>query len=555
MLQGFDRFAPKNERNDKFIALVRKKAEKMVGTPIYDLPFSEFLKFYETGSRVEYEELYMEHRKRLWHFAAMALYEDDPVWVRELSDTISAICGEPVWTFPAHVSEDASFKEMRDRIDLFAAETSEALAETVYLLGDRLPKHIVDMVKFNIEERIVEPFINVDQGYPKNNWQAVCNGCVAITLMELSFTEAFEKTKDRIVEGLNIFLDSYPDDGICLEGPLYWAYGFGYFVYAAAMLREYTAGEIDLLSSEKVENIASFYEYAFVSGEYTVPFADAGHILYLNPGLVSFLHREYGTPMISEQSAMKYGFDLRWHLADMTRNLFWSLDFVEKQTVTYEEFFPDAEWYYNRKDKYTLVAKGGYNDEPHNHNDIGSFVVFSDGKYIVDDLGWPEYDKEYFNPEQRYKNYICATSLGHSVPIVNGEAQLYGKDKSCRVIESKNGTFAIDISGAYGLSEGSVLRTLRCYEDSIKLTDAVSGGNTLVSRVALRIKPRICDGRVFVGGSVIEADISCKISLSEQVFETRYSVAVSDTERFVTAYFVDFIPTEAASKIQLTIKV
>ncbi len=555
MLQSFDRFAPKNDRNDKFISSVRKEAEKMVGTPIYVLPYSEFFKFYETGSRVEYEQLYMEHRKRLWHFLAMALYEDDPLWISELSDTISAICGEPVWTFPAHVPECSTYKEMRDRIDLFAAETAEALSETVYLLADRLPSYIVDMVKFNINERIVEPFINVDQGYPPNNWQAICNGCVAISLIVLSFTEAFEKIKDRIVEGLNIFLDSYPDDGICLEGPLYWSYGFGYFVYAAAMLREYTGGEIDLLSNKKVINMAHFYEYAFVKNEYTVPFADAGHILYLNPGLIGFLHREYGTPLISEESATRYGYDMRWRVADMIRNFFWTEAFVEKDNKIGEKYFSDSAWYYNRKGKYTLVAKGGNNDEPHNHNDIGSFVIFADGKYIVDDLGWPEYDKEYFDSDKRYRNYICASSLGHSVPIVNGDAQLYGKDRHGKVLSAEGGRFVVDISSPYGLPDGTVIRSLVCNDDEVILTDEVASGVQCVSRIALRIKPEICGDCVKIGNSVIIPDMPCKIILSSEKFETRFSVAVSDTGRFVTAYFVDFLPLVATKKITLKINI
>ena len=34
-----------------------------------------------------------------------------------------------------------------------------------------------------------------------------------------------------------------------------------------------------------------------------------------------------------------------------------------------------------------LAAKGGHNDESHNHNDIGNFIVYADGRPILIDAG------------------------------------------------------------------------------------------------------------------------------------------------------------------------
>jgi hypothetical protein len=410
------------------------------------------------------------------------------------------------------------------------------------------------MVKDNLMKRIVTPYLTKDHGWPKNNWQAVCNGCVAMTIIELGLSRVFDTVKNKIVEGLKVFLDSYPDDGICLEGSLYWSYGFGYFVHAASMLRDYTNGEIDLFKSEKVKNISHFYEYAFVFGEYTVPFADAGHILYLNPGLVGFLHREYGTPLISKKSATKYGYDLRWRFADMIRNFFWSEPFAEDEEAKIEKYFPDAQWYYNSKNSYVLVAKGGNNHEPHNHNDIGSFVIFANGKYIVDDLGWPEYDKGYFDPSKRYKNYICASSFGHSVPIVNSEGQLFGSDKYGIVKDRSDGQFSIDLSLAYGLEEGSVKRKIECLDDRVILTDEAAEGKILTSRIAVRVEPSIDRGAVRIADAEITPLENCDIKITDTVFETRYSVAVSDTGRYVKAYFVDFIQKNGR-KVELEIKI
>ena len=55
MLLGFDKKAPRDSWNDEFIAALRVEALKLLDEPILNLPFSEFLRYYETGSRVEYE--------------------------------------------------------------------------------------------------------------------------------------------------------------------------------------------------------------------------------------------------------------------------------------------------------------------------------------------------------------------------------------------------------------------------------------------------------------------------------------------------------------------
>ena len=554
MTLGIKREIVSDKWNEEFISSLRPEAEKMLSMPIETLPYTEFFKYYETGSRVEYEQLYMQHRKRLWHFAAMALWEDDSRWIDGLCDILTAICGEFAWTFPAHADKNLSYSDLRGHIDLFSAETAQTLSETLYLLSDRLPGNVVDMVRSNLMERIVEPYLKGGQDFPKNNWQAVCNGCVAMCIMELGLDDVFWQVKDRVLQGMQIFLDSYPEDGICLEGPIYWTYGFGYFAFTAAMLREYTNGAIDLFRSEKVKNMAHFYEWAFVGDEYTVPFADAGHILYLNPGLIGFLQREYGTDPISYAAASKYGYDIRWRFADMVRNLIWKESFAEQKSSVCEKYFPHAEWYYNRKSNYTLVAKCGNNEEPHNHNDIGSFVVYTNGVYVVDDLGWPEYDKNYFHYEYRYRDYICASSLGHSVPIVNGKPQLWGADKKGSVLCNSDDRFILDLSESYDLSPGSVKREIACNESSVSLTDTVSEGNTLISRIALRVKPEVVENGIKVGNATITSSSPVQIKFSEQVFESRYTIGITDMGRFVTAYLVDFVP-EKGNKVELKINI
>ena len=76
-----------------------------------------------------------------------------------------------------------------------------------------------------------------------------------------------------------------------------------------------------------------------------------------------------------------------------------------------------------------LAIKAGHNAEPHNHNDVGSFVLrASDGVVYLCDPGAGLYNAEYFSAK-RYDN-VFANSYGHSVPRIGGTLQLPGREHS-----------------------------------------------------------------------------------------------------------------------------
>ncbi len=65
--------------------------------------------------------------------------------------------------------------------------------------------------------------------------------------------------------------------------------------------------------------------------------------------------------------------------------------------------------------------KGGHNAEMHNHNDVGAIIVQVGEEPLVADPGIGRYTSGYFGRE-RYTLFTCS-SMGHSVPMVNGLAQ------------------------------------------------------------------------------------------------------------------------------------
>lgn len=46
-----------------------------------------------------------------------------------------------------------------------------------------------------------------------------------------------------------------------------------------------------------------------------------------------------------------------------------------------------------------MAAKGGHNDESHNHNKMGQFIVYYDGKSVFIDIGVGTYTEKTFSPK------------------------------------------------------------------------------------------------------------------------------------------------------------
>ncbi|HEY9053409.1 MAG TPA: heparinase II/III family protein, partial [Rectinemataceae bacterium] len=98
-----------------------------------------------------------------------------------------------------------------------------------------------------------------------------------------------------------------------------------------------------------------------------------------------------------------------------------------------------------------FAAKGGSNDEPHNHNDLGSFVLVLDGIEVLCDLGAGEYTRDYFG-EKRW-DVFCVSSFGHSLPIIDGRGQSAGCESRAEnarcAIEGGSAVFSLELSSAY----------------------------------------------------------------------------------------------------------
>jgi hypothetical protein len=112
----------------------------------------------------------------------------------------------------------------------------------------------------------------------------------------------------------------------------------------------------------------------------------------------------------------------------------------------------------------TLMALAGHNGVPHNHNDVGSFILHRGDRIFLVDPGAPLYTRKTFSP-QRYEIVFC-NSIGHSVPVIDGKLQQPGSQYYGTLeTENLNGEgqkgARIDMTHAY--PKGAVKRLVRTF--------------------------------------------------------------------------------------------
>jgi len=556
MYRYFKKPFPHNAHTDKLLTPARTAAQELAGTTIQALPYSLYKLYHTTGSRVEYEAVYMAHRRRLNLFTVMTLYEDDSRWLGELEDILWAVCDEYTWALPAHVAQNASAYNAIRELDLFATETGGALAEVLELLGDRLSPEVFNRVEYELRRRIITPFLTREhRQYGKSNWAAVCAGNAATVVMRLGTHDEAMDAIAHADEIMELFLESYNDDGCCLEGPLYWSYGFGYFCFYADMARDYTNGAVNWFTNPKVRTIAEFRNKFYLKDQYVIPFADSSHELTHHTGLAHFLAQEYETVRVpDERFELCFDDDPRHRFFDLLRDFYWYDETLTPDSQASDAAYdlPDAQWFIRKHNGLCFVAKGGHNGEPHNHIDVGSFILFDNGSFILDDLGWPEYTKTYFGSTR--DAHLCAGAHGHSIPTVENHAQLRGRVHAGKCISMTPEHFELDLTGTYELPGVGVIRAFDFDGGQLRITDTFTGccGKELRERFVTRFEPVRESNCVSIKDWTLTCDTPCTVEVSSDTFEPRLSVVKQNMKPVETAYLMDFVFTPGSDTCSVT---
>jgi hypothetical protein len=541
-----------------------EKGEEFRNREIPGLAYQLYALFDTTGGRKEFESRYFERRNRLLVYGLLSWLWNRREDIKALEDAIWAICDEYSWCLPAHmagrslspVSETARHKGIITqggsdnslRLDLFACETGFALAECCAMLEQILSPPVIERARNEVYRRLIKSYL--DNGalqhweLLKMNWCAVCGGSLGGAACYLIEDDLFlGGILYKILPAIDRFLDSFTADGACVEGLSYWTYGVSFFVSFADLLFHRTGGKIDLLRDSRFENIARFQQSCYLPGGAIVNFSDARDTGF-SLGLTSFLKARIPsveTPPASRIMALNH--DGISHFAPALRDLIWA-DRQEPPPPKFNKttIFPDAQWLLCTLEDIAFAAKGGHNEEPHNHNDVGSFIFYKKGKMIFADLGSGEYVKDYFN-ENRY-TIFCNQSFSHSVPVISGQGQKPGKEfqaKACSI--GPGGEMTLDIAPAYGIpglaslkrrflfgADGGTLDIRDCFT-------FLDGPLSVTERFISIYPPLVKNGLVHIDAGGSQGILECSLSAEPVITEEKHR---SHSGELIKVFLIDF---------------
>lgn len=468
-----------------------QRARELAGQDIPRLRASLYLDFQRTGQRRPYEIVLGKQSDFLNAFALAECLEGKGEFLDPLMDALWSVCEMSDWCMPAHTKGLPDME--KPHIDLSASQIGVTLGEVANVFGDALPEPVRKRIDYEMNRRIFEPYLTRDFSWEtgRNNWNAVCNGnMIRAALYFIHDRERLAKVIHKAQNGMVHYLEGFDRDGGTAEGISYWNYGFSRYAYAALLLNQYTDKKLNLLEPPIVKEIAQFPARIEMSmGKYPT-FSDSSESTSCPTGLMCYLSDELELPKLRSFAAarMPETPDAGSLAGLLYGVLIAQLPTRDASAFGWEEyhFLRGVEWMISRVNardpgSLVLVAKGGRNDEAHNHNDVGNFIVHLNGESLLVDMGAPIYDRDFFRSDKRY-SYLSARSLGHSVPFVNGQEQCVGHFAAKDVKPShtpKRDSLRSDIADAYPPEVGlnSLIREIsliRKGKGRIELNDRVT---------------------------------------------------------------------------------
>jgi len=479
---------PIEERQD-----ILDLGQKALTTPWPNLPATLYLRYARDGDRAAFEASYFLRRRLLAHLVLAECVQGQGRFLDAIADAVWSICEESSWCLPAHIGVQIPGSGLPDTaepiVDLFAAETSALMAWTYYLLAGKLEQVsplLPARIEREVQRRILTPTLERDDfwwmGFSErgvNIWNPWINANWLASVLLIEVDEARRiAAVAKIMRSLDRFITPYPEDGGCDEGPSYWTRAGASLFDCLELLYSSSGRKINVYNDPKIQNIGRFIYRAHIAGDYFVNFADAPAIVSPDASLVyGFGQRIQDKTMVAfgarlEESSVESS-HAKDHGHDLTRVLRritlphpgTSTEIAAERTTAPERgdaphlrdvYLPNIQFFAARDQAgktagLYLAAKGGHNAESHNHNDVGHFIVYYNGKPLIIDVGVETYTRKTFSP-QRYEIWTMQSAY-HSLPTIDTIMQAPGREFAAREVlcrvNDERAAFTLDLASAY----------------------------------------------------------------------------------------------------------
>ena len=544
----------KSEAAKPLIDEVIKKADRAIGKSYEALKISEYMLFFKTGDRATFEKKHMERRYDALDLAAALWLTEDDKYLESLENVLFHILDEFTWCVASHTKFYQGKKTpewYREEVELFNARTAVLLCDIYTIVGDKLTVLTKERIAEELRRRIIEPTKK-----KVFHWEAWDNNWLSYCVIGMSLSTALFGTKEEMdsliprFQGLcERYLGGFGEDCCCLEGGSYWG-AFTEFLRCAVVINDWTDGKVNLLEDKRVEEIGKFQTKVLMSPDNMAAFSDSVAKLSFRPGVICFLNKLFPGKIFMPD--LKYMAPIGSMGLGLIELLWFDAEYKTEPLMPLTSYFPIGEWFISRKKNYSFASKGGYNEEPHNHNDIGSFMAVSkDGKTPFVEIGTGLYTRQYFEDDKRYK-ILNNGSHGHSVTVINDEYQEFGKEFKAKNTLAGDDYFETDISGAY--KDGLIKKITRRFdlkENGFTLKDNFVFSDKTESfkeRFIVSDNPKINGGEIALDGATCVFD-NDKYSVSVLIEKCTYSTG---EERIVT--ILDFLPTGEEREFMMEVK-
>jgi hypothetical protein len=437
---------------------------------------SAYLEYERTGNRNIMQDPDNANVNALSELVLAELAEGKGRFIDKIIDGVFFQCERTSWVISAHLPSQLSKRSLPDHtdqyVDLVSGDIGSLLAWTYYFFHkefDKVNPIISKRLYDEIYRKIIIPYRTEDRfwwmGYnPQraglvNNWNPWCNSNVLQCMMLLeSNQEQLGKDVYRTMLSVDKFINYIKKDGACEEGPSYWGHAAGKLYDYLQLLNWITGGEISLFDNKLIKDMGEYISRSYIGNDWVVNFADASAKFSSDAGLIY----RYGHAVNSEEMKSFAAYLVAKGKAPISkgRDMLHALESLAYDTrlraavashITPDiTIYPKTQFYYVKNATgFFMATKGGFNEESHNHNDIGTVSLSYKETPILIDAGVGTYTRQTFGPE-RYSIWTMRSNY-HNLPDINGFEQKNGREYKASAIKfnEQSHTFSVDISGAY----------------------------------------------------------------------------------------------------------
>ncbi len=495
-----------------------RKAEEALD---YDWPVvkaTDYLEIIRSGDRRQ--GAYSAPQNKLLALVMGELTEGKGLFMDQIINGVWYYSEQTWWGWSAHLTAQKAPNGLPDAdepvIDLGVGEITNILSWTWFLFKDEFDKiHplIAKRLKNEIMKKAVIPYYErndfwwqgLDGSRSVNNWNPWTNHNMLTAILILDEDQT-RKTKgvEKVVKSLDQFINDYPEDGGCDEGPSYWGRAGASLYQCLDLLKRASGGKFDVYDNQLIRNMGSYIYKAYINYPYFINFADADATTGGRAQIIYSYGKDIQDPVMQKFGAFlakKQNWGTSTPGGKVDEQIMQLMHLKEIENAPAEDaligdfYLPDLQVAGARDkagstDGFFFAAKGGHNAESHNHNDLGSCVMYFNGKPCLVDIGRETYTAKTFS-SKRYEIWTMQSQY-HNLPKINGIDQKEGRNfKATNTnfkADAKKAVFSTDISKAYP-ETAAVAQWIRSYTlergsafritDNWKLTKVAAEPTTL----------------------------------------------------------------------------